>query len=731
MNRIAPSILVSALALGASGGSAMAQAASAAPQVGGSEAENRLEEVVVTATRRSENLQNVPIAVTAITEAQIAGSGVVRADELSQLAAGLVVNNSTWATQPVVRGVGTRNSGAGDESNVAIYIDGVYQPSMNSNNFNLLNVEQIEVLKGPQGTLFGRNSTGGAINVITRKPSEEASGQVSLSYGSYDTIRALAYLTGPLGPGLSGDVAGVYETGDGYVRDLLRGGRIGDIERFTGRARLRWQPSDSADFTLAASYSRNDDPNTFLVSVQNGNTVGATVPGNLIATRPRTFGGGVKPTTISKQFDINLQASFDLGAASLESTTDYQENDLSVTVDNDATPAPLLATGSPDFYLDAISQEVRLVSTGSSRFKWIAGVLGYWSTSKLNPFNFYLGSNPGPGVNPAFALNAKQNTMAFAGFGEATWEVVDNLFVTGGIRYSFEEKKFYVRGTNPPRDNVDFDSWTPRVSLRYQYAPNSSVYATYSRGFKSGVFNSNALAAGTPPVKPEYIDNYELGLKAEPTAWLRTNVSVFKYKYTDLQTIAASGALGVSSLQNVGKAKTHGVDLDIEAVPMQGLTLNLSAEYLHARYGDSPGVSVAVPVVANGRPGVPNGTLIGNTSVFRNVAGNHLTRAPKVTVILGATYKFDALAGEVTLAGNVNYNDGFFIDAGNRLRQPAYTMINASAGWADPAGKYQVTLWAKNLADENVVLWGVAVPQGDLFSYQKGRTFGVTAAAKF
>lgn len=731
MNRFAPSILVSALALGASAGPAMAAAASAAPQGADSDATTRLEEVVVTATRRSENLQSVPIAVTAITEAQIAGAGVVRADQLSQLAAGLVVNNSTWATQPAIRGVGTRNSGAGDESNVAIYIDGVYQPSMNSNNFNLLNVERIEVLKGPQGTLFGRNSTGGALNVITRKPSDDASGEVSLGYSSYNTFRALGYLTGPLAPGLSGDVAVVYETGDGYVHDLVRGGRIGDAEKFTGRARLRWQPSDGTEFTLASSYSRNDDPNTFLVSTQNGNTVGATVPGNLIATRPYTFAGGFKPTTLTKQFDINLQASFDLGKVSLESTTDYQENDLSVTVDNDATPAALLATGSPDFYLDSISQEFRLVSAGDSRFKWIAGVMGYWSTSKLNPFNFYVGVNPGPSARPAFALNAKQNTSAFAAFGEATWEVVDNLFLTGGIRYSFEEKKFYVTGSAPPRDSVDFDSWTPRLSLRYQYASNGSVYATYSRGFKSGVFNSNALAAGVAPVQPEYIDNYEVGVKAEPTSWLRTNASVFKYNYKDLQTIAASGAIGVSTLQNVGKAKAHGIDLDIQAVPTKGLTLNLSAEYLHARYGNSPGVSTSVPILSSGRPGVPNGTLIGNQTVFRNLSGNHLTRAPELTLILGATYKFDALAGEVTLAGNVNYNDGFFIEAGNRLRQPAYTMVNASAGWADPKGRYQVTLWAKNLADENVVLWGVAVPQGDLFSYQKGRTFGATAGVKF
>ena len=684
-----------------------------------------LGEIIVTANRRTESLQDVPLTVAAVSGEDLAAAGVGDTQGLEQVVPGLVVGRSATSVQPTIRGIGTRGSTPGEESNIAVYLDGVYQPAMTSNNFELLNVERVEVLKGPQGTLYGRNATGGAINVVTTKPGDEFTGKFTLSYGRYNEVKAGAYLVVPLADTLSADVAAKYVNRDGYVKDLIRGGKIGDLDSITVRGRLRWQPTDTIDIIAAISRTDTDDDSIFALGPVTGNSVGRrNDPTVVLPTGPRQYVGDRLPKSGFEQTDFSLTADFDLGPVLLQSATDYQKNNAYFATDSDGTTYQGGGVSTDDNPQKAFSQELRLISQGSGRFQWIVGGMFFDSKSQLNPLIIDTASFSG------IKRDSGQESRALAGYVEGTYEAVDNLFLTGGLRYSWEKRTLFLpqSATRPERltQSATFDDWTPRASIRYEINPRTSVYFTYAEGFKSGLFNGVATNVNNTPVRPETIRSYEAGIKLQPTPWLRANLSAFIYKYKDLQVQARLSGQDVAFLQNAGKADVKGIDFDAAISPSPGLNFTVGAEWLDSKYKDFGGAAVNIPTVVNG---VEVG---GNTSVILDVTGEALLRAPKFTANVGVNYEFDAGGGIIKLGANANYNDGYFhADLSNRLRQPSYVMVNASVGWWTQDEQFGITLWGENLADEDVLLYVLSTGNQDGFAYRTPAMYGLRVNFNF
>ena len=668
-------------------------------------------DIVVTATRRAENLQDVPATITAVTAEGLSSAGVTTTRGLEQVVPGLVMAMTATSTQPTLRGIGTRSASPGEESNIAMYLDGVYQPAMSSNNFEFLNVERVEVLKGPQGTLYGRNATGGAINIVTTKPADELAGRFSLSFGRFNEVNAGGYAAVPLGAGLAVDLAANRIHRDGYVDDLVRGGKLGRKKSHSLRGRIRFQPSDDIDIIASISDSSTDDNSAFTVQPIDGNTIGRAInPTVLLPTKPRQYVGNILPQSGFDQREYSLQAQFDLGFAVLESVGNIQENTTYYTSDSDGTLVGGRDLFSVGDFMDAWTQEVRLISQGSGRLQWIVGAMAFGSKAGLN----LTVNNP----TSVTIINGRQKAKAYAGYVEATYEVLDNLFVTGGVRYSDEKRTFTpFINTQRPTVSAKFDDWTPRASIRYEFSPDANVYFTYSEGFKSGVYN--IASTNTTPVRPETITSYEAGIKLRPASWLRTNISGFIYDYSDLQVSARLAGSTVTFLQNAGAAKLKGIDLDIAAYPTDGLSLNLAAAFLDTKFTEFAGAAINVPTITNG---VSTG---GNASIIADVTGNQLVRAPEFTATAGFAYEFEAGSGLVKLGANANYNDGYFLEFGNRLRQPSYVLVNGNLGWWTRNERLGITLWAENITGEDVVQYALVSANQDGYSYRPPATYGV------
>ena len=674
-----------------------------------------LEEIVVTAARREERLQTVPISVTALTSETLEKIGVDETSQLAQVTPGLVLARNSAIFQPTVRGVGSRAATAGDESNVAMYVDGIYQPETFSGAFDLLEIQRVEVLRGPQGTLFGRNSTGGLINVITADPSFDPHGNASLRYGRFDERSARGYVTGGLTDWLAADLAALYYKDDGYVDNLLGGNRLADRRSAAARSKLLFQFSGSAHAVLSMNYADQDDRAPVSFEPIDGNTVGRATPTAIIPQEPWQAALSFKPIAHVQQWGTALQVKVNFDAVDLDTATSYQENKLHSLTDSDASMVSIASVDSHQ-RSENWSQEVRVTSRGDQRFQWLAGVFGFLNTSRYEPF--VVG---GPNGVTSSTLYATNRTGSVAAFAEGTYAFTDAWRLTTGLRYTYEDRHFVARripvGTGPVDSKTSFDQTTPRVSLQYRFTDTSNVYATYSRGFKSGVFNTGGL--NPKPVKPEILDAYEVGMKADLLTWLRTNLSVFYYKYKDIQ-LSQRDPNGVSILQNAAAATMKGGEAEITAAVVRDFDVRLGVAVLDATFDSFPNAAVTRPLPAGG-----------NSQVFLDVSGNDVIRAPNYTVNLGLNYQHIFAPGTLSASANIYRSDKFYWDYLNRLQQPAFTQINAQIGWTLPDDHWKVTLWGENLTDKAIEQNVVTSTLGDYTFYQKPRTYGVTLSAKF
>ncbi len=704
----------------------------------------RLQEVVVTAQRRTERLQDVPIATTVIGGESLVASRISEANDLPALVPNLRVSGNFAAVPKVtLRGIGTNDFVPSLNPGVGTYIDDVYIGLAIGQNFQLFDIDRVEVLRGPQGTLYGKNTNGGAIKYVTRKPESSGSNNyVSATYGNYGRREVETAFNVPLGEDLTARFSGVLRDQDGYLGNPVtsKEGMFLDASAFRGQ--LRYNPSDSVDVLLQAFYgvSEGDSGARRLEGPLPGGTdiLGNTSPGFRQTSR------NVAAFDEITQSGVNLIASVDTPFGELNSISSWLEVTRDNLDDGDNGPGSLVEI-KYDTDAWAGSQELRL-SGESGPVRWSVG--GQYVHEEFDS-EFYLEFfhctldpqpcvlNPNgvplpPGYitfttfpnTPGFAALGivglpiantidypwKQTNDSVAIFGDATWSLTDKINLTGGLRYSDETREFSgesiifvtaapsVRGGLFPR-GFDFltvekswDNLSGRLVLDYKPNDQQLYYLSYSRGFKSGNFNSAAfsnLTAVSTPVDPEFVDSYEAGAK---TQWfdrrLQANVAVFFMDYKDLQVAVFRDATQI--LSNAATAEIKGAEIEIAAAPVRGLNIRASGGYLDATYKEF--IFRATPLI--------------------DLSGNRLVNAPKWTGSLSADY-LTPVSDEVDLSfgADLRYQSKVYFNPFNDevISQDGYSILNLRAGLAWPDEGVSLDLFVTNATDEVAAVEGLTV----------------------
>ncbi len=704
--------------------------------------------MVVTAQRREERLSDVPISVTALGGDQLVQNVIISSSDLTVAVPGLNFGRSTNFSQPTIRGVGSRNASSGDEPNVANFMDGVYLPDMTGSLFELSNIQRIEVLRGPQGTLFGRNATGGAINIVTRRPTSTVEGSVSVSGGEFGYRRLAGHLSGPIVNDVVSASLSVTHFGDnGYIDNIFNGRTQGESGGTVVRLRTRWEITDDIDFELNGFWSRSH--NNVLLSgyAIAGNTqTRNSIPGGpnaaalnptgipasqLIADRPFTTATFEDPFGRTLQRFADAHMSWDLGFATLSGYASIGKTTTTTLSWTDVSPLELSRTEYTSLN-EFRNQELVLTSNPGGSLNWMLGLTRFQSDASFSPLRS-TGRNATTGVRNPTVTFYGQNTRAFAVFGEATWEPVENLYLTGGLRYNRDDKDaFNLNGITNVRTEgaASFENWSPRGVIRWEFMPDSSVYASFTRGFKSGTFNAVAAAGTQLPASPELIDSYELGVKAGIIPGVRIEAALFHYDYTDLQVSTPVVINGVSAttVQNAGIATIDGFEATINAQLTDRLSVFGTIALLDTEIDQFPNASVQVPRTVNGVQ-----TFNGNVASVVNVSGNELIRAPDSTFSFGANYRHPFAGGELTWNATAFFSSSYWFDLTNRVSQPAYEVVNASITWRqnpDDRGIY-ATIFAQNLTDETYAAGFIISSFIDGSQANKPRWFGATLGYQF
>jgi iron complex outermembrane receptor protein len=726
-------------------GMALAQETSPANDVTEDGASGGVADIVVTAQRRNERLQDVPVAVSAISGDRLAAIGIQSSLELATVTPGLVAPQVAGFSQPHIRGVGSSTNGPGLEQPVATYIDGVYIASASASLMTLNNVERVEVLKGPQGTLFGRNATGGLIQVVTRDPKHVASGAFHLSYASYQTVTADAYLTGPLSDTLAADIAVRYEDqGKGYGHNVATSNEIGKLNHdLASRLKLLWEPGDDTQIRLAFDYASRSSSR----EAQRLDPKG--YPGtfnNIVFGGP--FPQGKKYDT-SASFDqifrlksggVSGQVNQGLGAVELQSITAYRKSSYSFPVDADGVPTSVIEIIPLRVKDRQFSQEFQLSPRDSGALKWVAGVYYFHAVNGYDPVNIEFGPtfiSPVPGVPTTVTIDDDVRTNAIAAYAQATYELLPDTNLTLGGRYTYEHKEvsgtatFSIAGTPVATDPIitpasgiplktHFENFSYRIALDHKLGRDVLFYVSYNTGFKSGGYNLGS--PDNPPYKPEKIAALEGGIKSELfDRHLRVNLSVFNYNYSNIQVGRYVG--GNIFIYNGAKARNYGADIEAELAVGNGLNLTGGFSWLHARFKSFPNADFITPI-----PGLPD-NLGGITP--GSAAGNRLPFAPDTTFNIGGNYTLETSAGKFVLNGSYYRSGMFYAAPDNVHHQKAYDLIDLSVAWTDPGEHLTIKGFARNLGNTYYRTSMVESTAGPVISYGAPRTYGVTLGYKF
>lgn len=673
-----------------------------AQQVGVAQAQETdstaLQEIVVSAQRRSENLQNVPIVVTSISSEQLKASGITDLSQINTLVPGLTLRQAAGDVQTSIRGVGASINGG--ENTAAIYIDDVYLPLQRDGLRELPDVEQISVLKGPQGTLFGRNATAGVIQITTLQPTQEfhVSGEATL--GNYQTRSADAFVSGGLAENLAGSLSVRYDgQGEGYGRNLITGNGANQLRHsYQARGKLVFDPGTDTKITIAADYLDRD---AYLHSLHQTPGTSFFLPAPPVDNQHDYYSQvDSKYTVQTGGASLKIEHLFDF--ATFKSISAYRRSDSDTFFDAVPTGVPALYVGIPQSPSNSFSQELQLVSTPSAPVSWAAGVFYFHASDAQSPqtlyffpalFGVFAGSPPGflPSRTDTFG---KETTNSVAAYSQADFKLLPTTTLTLGARYTYERRTitgnivstFYsdaVVDAPTPSQSTTVEKPTWRIALNHQLTSDEMIYASYSRGFKSGGFNLGAPDA--PAFQPEKLDSYEVGLKSEIFDHrLRLNLGGFYYDYTNMQVTQFIN--GVTNIENGAKSRIYGLDVNFEARLTQGLTLSGGVEVMDpkfVKYNNAPG--------ATPNPSPPGGTT---ADVF-DAAGKQIPGAQKFTGTLIADYLQPISYGTLNFNFIANYNSTLYFEPDNFIHQGSYTMLDTSVRWTSSDGHLNVTLWGK------------------------------------
>jgi iron complex outermembrane receptor protein len=751
-------LMLSTAAMALTAAPAMAQDADTADAAAPEEsmgADETYGEILVTAQRRSESVQDVPIAISAFNSEMVEGSGSTNITSLNGLAPNVVLQTQGLvANVPMIsiRGMNTSDPDPNADPKVSTIIDGVYIPFVSSTMLDLFDVERIEILKGPQGVLFGKNNLAGTLNVISARPTDDFGGEARVSLGSY----GLKQFRGKINSGrfandaLAAKVAVNFRDYDGYSRNVITGNRLNGANVKSVRGALEYDPGGAFDSTLVVDWLKQKTTGPAPHVLDNGDPNWDLLP-DAVKTDVRKAAVLFDPFANTESWGGSWNSNLDVGWGTVSAVLGYRDLKYITRGDFDGliTPAPQLDV-TRDFAGDSKSAELRYVSPAGEPVDFVVGL--YYQADKWRQFNTVLAT---PTTTTLAQLH--QDTESYALFALVNAHPADGLTLSMGGRYSHDRKKYDIASQVRVNGNqtssfassleASWAEFTPRLTVNYEVTPDIMVYANYSQGYKAGGYNSRGtIPENVGPYDPERVTAYEIGAKSDLfDRLLRLNVAGFLNKYTDLQSsVTKMGSVRAENITtNIAAAEIYGFEIESVLRPAQGLSIGANLAYLHARYtdfcADTNGVFTngapevgqcgpAVPILING---VPNGTF----AVPTDSSGLDLANAPEWSGSLSVDYAIPTGFGEVKLHSDARYSSRF--NTWGRSNNPGYyrdevVLVNASVAVAGEDDKWKVTLYGTNLTDQEVISGATnagATPISQF--YQAPREFGVDLAFKF
>lgn len=705
------------------------------------EQENVLEEVIVTAQKRAESLQKIPIAITAISGEVLRQDGVASLHDISNKIPNLIFSAfSVGQPEIAIRGIGTKEDGAAASDSTVVSVDDIYIAARTAQVFDIFDLERIEVLRGPQGTLYGKNSIGGSINFVTSRPTEEFHFRIQQTVGDFSRLDTGGLISGPLSENLLGKISFSRRKFDGYLDNLLLDEQQGEADTIALRGQLLWKASDTVEVLFGADFSDDD------IGATNREPIGSVGPlhdcacvSNPVAVNIALGGAGDAHDTLAETEGftdrevkgINAKVTWDLGNMQFVSITSYRESDFDWLEDSEGLPpsAPVDLTGqsgNPGIGLtkppeegfsfdvndsavedtEQFTQEFRLMGERENGLLWVAGA--FFSDEQIERSErFAFTALGGPGLDQLsdYQANQENDSTSWAVYGQATWPVNERLNVTAGLRYSYEEKKILVSNErfsgiglllqvfDPTEAEEDWDNVSGRLAVDYSFTDDVMAYGSIATGFKTGGFTGAASTQerATTPFEEETAISYEVGLKG---LWanrrLQTNIAAFFTDYEDLQVTRffqpEGGTFGEFITENAGEAEIWGIELEFVALLTNNWELGGNYAYLDAEFTEF-----------NGTPDVTGGG---------DFTGNTLRQAPENSVYLYSTYTIPlGDMGKIAAKVDYAYQDDMFFDPNNNpiTIAPSYSLWNARLAWTSANNAWEVAAWIKNISDKDYI----------------------------
>jgi iron complex outermembrane receptor protein len=699
-------------------------------------------EVMVTAQRRSENLQKVPIAIQVLSSETIRQLGIQSSSDIAQTVPNLQIGLPNGSgNQPIIaiRGIALADYDTNNSGPNGVYLDGVNLSSPAAQTFQIFDLQRIEVLKGPQGTLYGRNASGGAINFISAPPTDTFSTHLHAEYSSFNTVNLEGAVSGPIAQNLDARIAGVYNYSDGFMFNELTGHHENGSSNFAGRFELRWKPTDNFSALLNVNGGRVDNrpaeyrnKGVFVPGSFNPATFGftfcsqsAAIAGNCVdafgyGTNKNFYHGAWQRQQHLKINNINasLQLEYSPGPFKLTSITAFEHSDKFHPEDSDAAPLSLVEV---DYGVksDTFTQEVRAAYTGA-RYDWVVGA--YYFHEELSQdqpayefldFDKVFGAHSGDGIAAIVYDTSRQVRNSEAIFGQGDYALTSRLKLTLGGRYTTEHETFSIIESEKVQNNGEgnFGPLTPlwafsglnqtnsafnfRAALNYQITDGVLAYGSVTTGFKSGDFAGGFLSSSPveaarqlKPVRPESVTDYEVGLKSN---WfdqrMLFNLSVFYNDYRNEQVfvilppIPGGSGLELPVLDNAPRAHTDGVEAEFVVKPFSGLTVSANGAFLEARVDEFTSNRSTTPV---------------------DYTGNNLPLAPKFTFSGTVDYRIPVGPGSLDLLFNASYRSMQHFDLTNNAwtSQPAYWLENLRVGYVFDHDRVEVAVFVHNLSNQ-------------------------------
>lgn len=690
-----------------------------------------ISDIVVTATRTGETqLQRTPVAMSVLSGEALSTRNAVNVKDLVTLTPNMSVGQTTANAQIYIRGIGSNNVFTGSDPSVTVQSDGVYIARAYSQFSDFVDIERIEVLRGPQGTLYGRNSIGGTINLISKKPSDEFRGKAQMTVGNYGLFQGQAYVSGAIVPGkVQASIAGNYIRHTPYVDNIVPGKPdIGAGNRGAVRGQLRIVPTESLELITRADWSKGDERINAYAHIRApvaAAPLASSTVGNL-----RKVALDNPPRNRTRGHGISQEVNFDLSSVlQLKSLTAYRYSFYHFTGDTDATEIPFNQATQFD-RSKQFSQEFNLV-VNTDRLQAIMGA--YYFHEQDNGV-FLVDIAPSiltPAANSAFStISPRITSESKAVFVQGTYRITDELGFTAGLRYTRDRKKIvqsYTRVSQNPAtpgapvapfpffgsSDRTYDAFTPKFGIDYRPTPNLFLYASATRGYKSGGVNfvaSNPLALA---FGPEKIWSYEAGFKSD---WfdkrLRFNLTAFRYDYTDLQ-VQTTITAGLISIANAATARTNGLEIETTAQPIRNLTLSANLALLDTKYGSFPNASVPNTYL----PYVAGDPRFNPTTRLFNASGNRLNLAPTTSFSVSGRYDVDLPNGTAFIRGDYRRQSRSYNEPTNvRISsQKSYGVLNLGIGYDSDSDGWGLQLIGKNVLNTQYLISIVSsglVPNG-------------------